>query len=130
MKELKYIKKQMASHSMFYKVLKPSVGKDIKGAPHYFMNIGSAETFEQKLDEAERNFTLSEKIRVSYVIKPSWFWDAMAWVLSVVLILSLWSILLRGRSGNGMGKGASSVFNFGKSTAAVFYNKNKNTVKF
>src|SRR5580765_5268618 len=76
-----YIKKEMASDSMFYKVLKPSTGKEINAGPHYFINIGSAETFERKLDEAEKNFTLSEKIPVSYVKKTSWFWDIMAWVL-------------------------------------------------
>jgi AFG3 family protein len=75
-----------------------------------FINIGSAETFERKLDEAEKNFTLSEKIPVSYVKKTSWFWDIMAWVLPVVLIFSLWSILMRRRGGMGMGTGGSSEF--------------------
>jgi len=124
-----YIKKEMANDSTFTKMLKSSGGKGITPGPHFYMNIGSVETFERKLDEAEKNFTISEKIPVSYEKRTSWFWNIVAWVLPFLLIFSLWNILMKGRGGMGMGAGGSSIFNFGKSTATLI-EKQKSNITF
>src|SRR5665647_722827 len=57
-----YIKKELANDSMFKDVFKPSFGTGINPGPHYSFNIGSVESFERKIDAAEKNFTISEKI--------------------------------------------------------------------
>ena len=124
-----YIKKELANDSMFKDVFKPAYGTGINPGPHYSFNIGSVESFERKLDAAEKNFTISEKIPVSYVKKTNWFWNILAWVLPFFLIFSLWNLLLRRSGGMGMGSGGSSVFNFGKSTATLV-EKQKSNVTF
>ena len=124
-----YIKKELANDSMFKDVFKPSFGSGLNPGPQYSFNIGSVESFERKLDAAEKNFTTSEKVPVSYEKKTSWFWNILAWVLPFFLIFSLWNLLLRRSGGMGMGSGSSSVFNFGKSTATLV-EKQKSNVTF
>jgi AFG3 family protein len=123
-----YIKKELANDSMFKEVLKPSFGKGINPGPHYSFNIGSVESFERKLDEAQKDFPINEKVAVSYVKKTNWFWNILSWILPFVLIFALWNFLLK-RSGMGTGTGGSSVFNFGKSNATLI-EKQKSNITF
>ena len=124
-----YIKKELANDTMFKDVFKPTFGTGINAGPHYSFNIGSVESFERKLDEAQKDFSVSEKIAVSYVKKTNWFWNIIGWVLPFVLIFALWNFLLRRAGGMGMGTGGSSIFNFGKSTATLI-EKQKSNVTF
>ncbi|MEO7486686.1 MAG: ATP-dependent metallopeptidase FtsH/Yme1/Tma family protein, partial [Ferruginibacter sp.] len=48
-----YIKNTFAGDSMFKEVFKPAFGKGLYPGPHYVVNIGSIESFERKLDDAE-----------------------------------------------------------------------------
>ena len=124
-----YIKKELANDTMFKDAFKPTFGTGINAGPHYSFNIGSVESFERKLDEAQKDFSVSEKIAVSYVKKTNWFWNIIGWVLPFVLIFALWNFLLRRAGGMGMGTGGSSIFNFGKSTATLI-EKQKSNVTF
>ena len=124
-----YIKKELANDTMFKDVFKPVIGNGINQGPHYSFNIGSVESFERKLDEAQKNFSVNEKIAVSYVKKSNWFWNIFGWVLPFILIFSLWNFLLRRSGGIGTGTGGSSIFNFGKSTATLI-EKEKSSVSF
>ena len=56
-----YIKKEFANDSLFKEVFKPAFGKGLNAGPHYSFNIGSVESFERKLDEAEKNFPANER---------------------------------------------------------------------
>lgn len=124
-----YIKKEMAGDTMFKDVFKPAIGSGINEGPHYTFNIGSVESFERKLDEAEKGFLISEKIPVSYIKKTNWFWNIMAWVLPFILLFALWRYLLKRAGGMGTGAGGSSIFTFGKSTATLI-EKEKSNVTF
>ena len=125
-----YIKKELANDSQFKDVFKPSFGNGIKEGPHYAFNIGSAESFERKMDEAQKNIPLADRISVSYETKRSWFWDVMSWVLPFVLLLALWNFIFRRTTGMGTGAGGgTSIFNFGKSTATLV-EKEKSNVTF
>ncbi len=124
-----YIKSSMANDSMFSKSLKPVSGKGVNPGPQYFITIGSVETFDRKLDEAEKNLPLDEKIPVTYTRTSNWFWNVTTWLLPLILVIALWNFLIRGRGGMGLGSGNSSVFNFGKSTATLI-EKQKSSVTF
>ena len=124
-----YIKKSMANDSVFSKELKPESGKGIRPGPQYYITIGSVETFDRKMDEAEKNFPLSEKVPVTYTRTSNWVWNIISWVLPFVLIFALWNFLMKSRGGTGMGAGGSSIFNFGKSTATLV-EKQKSNVTF
>lgn len=123
-----YLKKEMANDPYFKEQFKPAAGKDLGSGPHYSFTIGSAESFEKKLDEAEKFLPLNEKIPVTYEKQVNWLWNLFSWVLPFVLLLGIWGFAFR-RSGMGIGSGAGSVFNFGKSTATLI-EKEKTAITF
>jgi cell division protease FtsH len=122
-----YIKKQFADDTLFQDVFKPVQGNKLNEGPHYSFNIGSVESFERKMDEAEKNFTINEKIPVIYIAKTNWFNNILSWLIPFILIFLLINYLMR-RTG-GMGTGGSSIFNFGKSTA-ILIEKQKSSITF
>lgn len=124
-----YIKKELANDPYFKDVMKPVIGKGTNEGPHYIFNIGSVESFERKIDEAQKNFSPTEKINISYIKKTNWFWNIISWVLPFVLLFALWSFLLRKAGTMGTGSGGSSIFSFGKSTATLI-EKEKSSVTF
>lgn len=117
-----YIKKEFATDPYFKEVMKPVLGKLPDSGPHYSMTIGSPETFERKLDEAQKNFTADEKIPLSYVKRTNWLWSIAGWLLPFILIFALWNYLFR-RAGE---MGGGSAFNFGKSTATLIEKEKSN----
>lgn len=124
-----YIKQELVNDPVFKEVFKRTIGKGLNPGPHYSFNIGSVESFERKLDESQKNFSLNEKINVSYTNKKNWFWNIIGWVLPFILIFALWSFFLRRAGGMGTGTSGSSIFNFGKSTATLV-EKEKSNITF
>ncbi len=127
-KAVVYIKSTLQQDSSFKDVFKPAFGSGLNLGPHYFFNIGSVESFEQKLADAETRYSLPEKINVRYITRSHWFENILGWLIPLVLFIGVWVYILR-RSGMGMGGGSSSVFNFGKSTA-MLVGKQSSTVTF
>lgn len=95
--------------------------------PHYTIQIGSVESFESKLQQAQQNFLHEEKVEIAYQNRTNWTM-VLSWILPFGLLILFWMFMLRGlgRSG-GIG---GSVFNFGKSTAKLFDRDVKSTVTF
>jgi len=122
-----YLKPEMAKDSAFKDVFATKYGKGVSPGPHYYFNIGSVESFEQKLDEAEKKYSLKDQVPVSYMETTNWFWTLVTWTLPFLLIFGLWSFLLR-RSSMG-GSAGTSIFNFGKTTATLV-EKQKSHVTF
>lgn len=120
-----YIKPEFSRDPYFKKVMEPDPGSN--RGPQYSIRLGSTETFERKLDEAQKNFPPAEKIPLSYVSKTNWLWTIGGWLLPFILIFALWNFLLRRSGGMGMGGGTDSVFNFGKSSATLIEKKKSNT---
>ncbi|HEY8402065.1 MAG TPA: ATP-dependent zinc metalloprotease FtsH [Cytophagaceae bacterium] len=88
--------------------------------PDYIINIGSVETFEEKLERWQADLSDEEKIYPNYVTRGG-FLDGFGWILTIFLIIIGWLFLSRMMRSSG---DMSSIFNFGKSTAQVF-DKNK-----
>ena len=97
--------------------------------PQYMLHIGSVESFENKMEQAQKDFPQDERVDIKYENRTNWLRD-FAWLLPLVLIFLFWMFLLRGfAKGGGMG-GSGSMFNFGKSTAKLMDNTTKSTVTF
>ncbi len=96
-------------------------------APQYSMNIGSVETFENKLQQAQQGFILQEKIDVQYRSRTSWI-SMLSWLLPFGVIILFYLFMMR-RIGGGSAKG-SQLFNFGKSTAKLTEKGTKSQVDF
>lgn len=123
-----YIKKEFSKDSLFKDIFKPLLGDKPNLGPHYEISIGSVETFERKLEEAENNYFKQESIPVTYVKKTNWLWNVLGWIFPVILMIALWQYFFR-KAANG-GPGGTSVFSFGKSTATLLDKENQSTVTF
>ena len=121
-----YIKEEFINDSTFNKVLKSPIGKGVDPGPHYIFNIGSVESFERKLEQAQNSFAAHDKIDVIYEEKSRGT-DLLTWLIPLILVFMIFRFY---RQARGDARGGSSIFNFGKSTAQLLEKDNKSTVTF
>ncbi len=103
------------------------------GAPFYF-TIGSVESFERKLEIAQRELGIASKdfIPVQYVSETNWGSELLKFA-PTLLIIGTTFYLLRGMASGGSaggGGGMSRIFQIGKSPAKVFGKDSKVNVTF
>ncbi|WP_306352584.1 ATP-dependent zinc metalloprotease FtsH [Flavobacterium sp. '19STA2R22 D10 B1'] len=104
---------------------KDFLGKENKG-PHYVLEIGNDEIFQNKLDEANKEGKLN-----SYEVQSSSNWgDIFLNFLPIIVIIGVWIFLMRRMSGGGAGGGGGQIFNIGKSKAKLFDEKTDIKITF
>ena len=118
-----YIKIEFSEDSVFRKVFYSPIG--INPGPHYTFNIGSVETFERKMEEAQKDFQVYEKVNITYEERSN-FLNILSWLIPLIFFFFIIRMFMQTRSG---GKGPSA-FSFGKSTARLLENDGKSTVTF
>ncbi|KAL3628644.1 ATP-dependent zinc metalloprotease FTSH 8, mitochondrial [Castilleja foliolosa] len=100
----------------------------------YIINIGSLESFEEKLEEAQEALGTDphDYIPVTYVSETSWFKEIMNFAPTLLLLGSL--IFMGRRSGFSIGgpgmKGGRGIFNVGKAQITKLDKNSKNKVFF
>lgn len=119
-----YIKKERLSDPKYQSLQKTF--SQVNYGPHYSIQLGSLESFETQLKEAQENFPIEDRIQITYTNKMNWY-NLLYWIMPVALIFFLWMMILgrmslRGRSG--------SLFNFTKSTAKLTTQETKSKVTF
>jgi AFG3 family protein len=122
-----YLPDSLQHDSAYSDVFRTPFG-GIRPGPHVMFTIGSVETFERKLTEAEKNFTEDQKINVIYTQRTNWLIELLPWLLPLALLYFLWRGAFR-RMGAG-GAGGASPFSFGKSTAQLMEKENRSTATF
>ena len=99
--------------------------------PAFVMPIASVESFERRLDEAQRSIPPEQRVAVSYQQPNPFWWQVLSWLIPLGLLFVLWQWILKrsiqGPSGPG---GGSTLFNFGKSTATLMDKEHTSTVTF
>ena len=94
--------------------------------PQYYITIGSVESFENKLQRAQEDAGISEKIDVRYENRTD-IVTILSWLLPLAFFIFIWVFMFRRIGG---GKGGSSMFNFGKSTPKLTEKGTKSKVTF
>lgn len=102
--------------------------KPIDAGPHFTFNIGSVETFERNLGEAQEG--LQDEILPEYKEETNWVKDIIWSIGPFVLIILLWWWIFKKMSKGGAGGGAGGIFNVGKSQAKVFDKDQKVSTNF
>ncbi len=121
-----YIKKEFANDSAFRAVMTPRWGQGIQPGPHYRFTIGSVESLERKLEEAQRGLPPARQVAVEYENRGDFTtWLPWLFFMLIILLSGRWLLAL-----GGSGMGGSSVFNFGRTTARLLDKDNKSTVTF
>lgn len=123
-----YIKPNLINDPFFRDVLKSRFGNTAKAGPHYVITLGSVDSFERSLNEAQKNFQENEKVNVNYVRTNNWYLGILSWAIPVILMIFLLRYIRRNMLGGS--KDGASIFNFGSSTAKLFEKESKNKVTF
>jgi len=106
---------QAAPASGYMNRLNPSSAS----APYYF-NIGSIESFERKLELAQRELGIASRhfVPVQYINETNWMSEG-AKLAPTLLIIAAWLFMMRNMGGSGGGGGMSNIFKIGKSNATM-----------
>ncbi|XP_054815747.1 ATP-dependent zinc metalloprotease FTSH 10, mitochondrial-like [Prosopis cineraria] len=102
----------------------------------YYFNIGSVESFEEKLEEAQEALGIDPHnyVPVTYVSEMVWHHELMRFAPTILLLGSLLYMGRRMQGGLGVGgngnKGARGIFNIGKAHVTKFDKNSKNKVYF
>jgi len=91
-----------------------------KSGPHFFYTIGSVDSFEKNLQEAQVNATEDNKISVEYKTVHNYLGELLNWILPFAIIILIWWWIFKRMSKGSGGGGAGNIFNVGKSQAKVF----------
>jgi cell division protease FtsH len=99
-------------------------GKDNPGVlavgetPHYTVNFGSLEKFQEDIERIEKEYDV--KANISFETESN-IWGELLWtLLPFILIIGLWIFIMRRMSGGGAGGPGGQIFNIGKSKAKLF----------
>ncbi|XP_052185985.1 ATP-dependent zinc metalloprotease FTSH 10, mitochondrial-like [Diospyros lotus] len=101
----------------------------------YYFNIGSVESFEEKLEEAQQAMGIDphDYIPVTYTSEMVWYQELMRFAPTALLLGTLWYMGRRMQGGLGVGgssKGARGIFNIGKAQITKVDKNAKNKVHF
>ncbi len=114
-----FLKKEALGQKTHSKIPKTDLLNNPNAGPHYTLEIGNDEIFQNKLDEAQK----AKKI-ASYDYKTSSdFTDLLINLLPIILLLGFWIFMMRRMSGGGAGGGGGQIFSIGKSKAKLFDEK-------
>ena len=122
-----HIKRENLNEEFFQNVNKKNFSETPNYGPHYYFEIGSVETFNDNLKEAQKDFEEYEKISPYYETKENILGDILSWILPLVIFIGIWFFIMKRMSGAG-GAG-SQIFNIGK-TQGKLIDKDKMKVTF
>jgi len=94
--------------------------------PMYTYTLGSVDTFENKVEEAEAE--LEKEVNVNYSYQTDWLSNILPWLIPLGLVIGFW-YFMRKRAQQAMG-GANPFSSMGKSKAKIYDKENGPKVKF
>ena len=92
--------------------------------PNYTYRIGSLDRFEELVEKSQEG--IENPVYISNVRRNNWMSDILSWIVPLLLFIVFWMVIMRSM-GSGLGGGAGSIFNIGKSRAQL-YDKNSSNV--
>ncbi len=107
------------SLSKYDKELETTFTKPSETGPHFYFVIGSIETFERNLAEAQEGVSEDQKIEPEYRNETNWMGELLWTIGPFILIILLWWWIFK-RMSRGAGGGPGGIFSVGKSQAKVF----------
>jgi cell division protease FtsH len=113
-----YLTKTALKEKVHQAVAKDLLNRENKG-PHYALEIGNDEIFQNKLEKAVQEGKLKD---YNFLPKNNWT-DIFLSLLPIIVIIAVWLFIMRRMSGGGAGGGGGQIFNIGKSKAKLFDEK-------
>jgi ATP-dependent metalloprotease FtsH len=129
-----YIKKEKLTDPRYKDISKGFNGGTNSG-PHYYIPVGSVESFRLDLKEAESKLIARDTVGKTDAEKEkivkrdpttlkidnskNWGSDIIGWLIPIGLLIVFWIWIMR-RMGGGAGGGGGQIFNIGKAKAQLF----------
>lgn len=121
-----FLKKEAIESDRFPEINKENFLKKENTGPHFVLDIGSQEAFQNSLEKARANGKLND-----YKVEQESNWgDILITFLPFVIFIGIWVYMMRRMSGGGSGGGAGQIFSIGKSKARLFDEKNDVKITF
>jgi cell division protease FtsH len=121
-----YLKKEALESDRFPDVEKKNILNKENSGPHFVLDIGSQESFQNSLEKARETGKLND-----YKVEQESNWgDILLTFLPFVIFIGIWIYMMRRMSGGGAGGGGGQIFSIGKSKARLFDEKNDVKVTF
>lgn len=103
----------------------------------YYFTIGSVDSFEEKLEEAQEALGIDphDHVPVTYVSEMVWYQELLRFAPTALLLGTLWYMGRRMQGGFGIGGGGGKgggrgIFNIGKAQVTKLDKNAKNKVSF
>ncbi len=109
--------------SQKYKDISGKKNSVLGSSPNFKMSIGSIDSFQNQLDEIQKDKPMENRLDVKYEKRTDYMSGLMSWIIPILIFFGIWFFLFKKASGGGMG-GGSQIFNIGKSKAKVFDKEN------
>lgn len=97
-------------------------------SPDYSYQIGSIETFENRVQEAQKN--VAEPIYIQNETRQNWGSEILLSILPFILLIGVWFFIMRMMNRGAGGGAGGAIFNIGKSKAQLFDKDAKVNVTF
>jgi cell division protease FtsH len=121
-----FLKKEALESDRFPEVEKQNFLKKENTGPHFVLDIGSQDAFQNSLEKAREAGKLND-----YKVEQESNWgDILLTFLPFVIFIGIWIYMMRRMSGGGAGGGGGQIFSIGKSKARLFDEKNDVRVTF
>ncbi|KAJ1909961.1 AAA ATPase afg3 [Tieghemiomyces parasiticus] len=104
-------------------------GADLARYSRFYFTIGSVDSFERQLEEAQNDLQIPSSQRIPVLYRERVSWASTLLHLSPTLLLIGAFFMMSRRAGGGAG-GASGIFGVGKSRAKMFNQESDIKVKF
>ncbi len=92
--------------------------------PHFIYHISTPETFQTRLEDAQKDIPENERILFESETKTNILGEVLGWIFPIAILLLFWLFVFK-RMGGGSGGG---IFSMGKSKAKVF-DQEENKIK-
>lgn len=112
-----FIKPEKLGEARYADAHQDSKRAALNSKPQYYFTIASAERFEEKLDEATKDFAPGDSIPYTYETRENNMGAIFNWIIFPLLLIGVWIFIFRRMSG---GAGGGQIFNIGKSRAKMF----------
>lgn len=99
--------------------------------PAIVFKIGSVESFETNLKEAQQNLPEHQKVSPIYTKRNSVMREILSsFLFPIIILVAMWFLIMRKMGGPAAGGGAGGIFNIGKSKAQLFEKGTKVNITF
>lgn len=89
--------------------------------PAITFKIGSVESFEDNLKEAQQTLPEGQKVSPIYTERASVLREILnSFLFPIIILIAMWFLIMRKMGGPAAGGGAGGIFNIGKSKAQLF----------